>query len=53
MKRVVVFNKMDVANENKTLGLIKKIKESDEKLETIHISTKKNQNVSKLLTFIQ
>jgi peptide chain release factor subunit 3 len=49
---VVVINKMDVANENKTLAIVKKIKENDPKLEVMCISTKKNQNVSKLLTFI-
>ena len=27
LKRLVVFNKMDLANENKTLALIKQIKE--------------------------
>jgi GTPase Era involved in 16S rRNA processing len=52
MKRVVVINKMDLANENKTLAIVKKIKENDPKLEVMCISTKKNQNVSKLLTFI-
>ena len=52
MKRLVVFNKMDLANESKTLSIIKKLKEEDPKMECIHISTKKNQNVSKVLTFI-
>ena len=44
---------MDLANENKTLALLKEIREADRQTEMIHISTKKGQNVSKLLTFIQ
>ncbi len=52
MKRLVVFNKMDLANEKKTLALIKECKDKDPSLEMIHISTKKGQNVNKLLTFI-
>ena len=53
MKRLVVFNKMDLANETKTLSLIKQLKSEDDKLNTVQISTKKNQNVGKMLTFIQ
>lgn len=58
LKRIVVFNKMDLANERKTLAAIKQI-ESDhlastgQKLESIHISTKKNQNINKLLQFVK
>jgi GTPase Era involved in 16S rRNA processing len=42
---------MDLANENKTLALLKANTEPE--ADIIHISTKKSQNVSKLLTFIQ
>jgi ribosome biogenesis GTPase A len=54
LKRLVVFNKMDLANESKSLAIIKRMREqADSKRETsIAISTKKNQNVSKVLTFI-
>lgn len=53
IKRLVVFNKMDLANEKKTLSLMKQIQLKEPKLQTIHISTKKNTNVSKVLSFIQ
>jgi len=53
LKRLIIFNKMDLANEKKTLEIIKYLKEEDPKLECIHISIKKGQNVSKVLTFIQ
>jgi ribosome biogenesis GTPase A len=53
LKRLIVVNKMDLANENKTLSLLKECKEQDKDAEMIHISTKKGQNVSKLLTFVQ
>jgi ribosome biogenesis GTPase A len=52
LKRLIVVNKMDLANENKTLSLLKESKDMDKDTEMIHISTKKNQNVSKLLTFV-
>ena len=53
LKRLIVVNKMDLANENKTLALLKELREADQQTEMLHISTKKGQNVSKLLTFIQ
>ncbi|CDW87566.1 mitochondrial gtpase 1 [Stylonychia lemnae] len=53
MKRLIVFNKMDLANEKKTLQIIQDIQNKDKNANTLHISTKKNVNVSKLLTFIQ
>lgn len=52
VKRLVVFNKIDLANESKTMAIIKQIKEKEPKLETIHISTKGNVNMAKLLSFI-
>lgn len=54
LKRLVVFNKIDLANENKTLAIVKRLREeADVRRETsIVISTKKNQNVSKVLSFI-
>lgn len=36
-----MVNKMDLANENKTLALLKEIREADRQTEMIHISTKK------------
>lgn len=42
MKRLVIFNKMDLAHENKSLAVIKYLKEQDPKMEYIQISTKKN-----------
>eukprot|EP00347_Sterkiella_histriomuscorum_P005255 403357291 len=60
MKRLVVFNKMDLANEKKTLSIIKDIQQKHleqnknaQPLETIHLSTKKNVNVQKLLQFVK
>lgn len=44
---------MDLCNESRTLAHIKRLHEESPKLECIHISTKKNQNVNKVLTFIQ
>jgi len=48
MKRVVVYNKMDLANQKTTLELINQIHEQDG-LPWIHTSTKTNSNISKLL----
>jgi len=53
VKRLVVFNKMDLANESKTLHHIKQLKLGDPAASTLHLSTKQNANVSKLLSFIQ
>jgi ribosome biogenesis GTPase A len=41
LKRLIVVNKMDLANENRTLALLKEVKEQDKEAEMIHISTKK------------
>ena len=53
MKRLIVFNKMDLANEKKSLAIIKQIAESDKNVSVMHLSTKKNLNVQKLLTFVK
>ena len=52
MKRIIVFNKMDLDNEKKTLSIIKKIEE-ESKMPCMHISTKENININKLLSHIQ
>jgi ribosome biogenesis GTPase A len=49
---------MDLANEKKTLSIVKELKESHlqetkQPLETLHLSTKKNVNVQKLLSFVK
>jgi len=49
MKRLIVFNKMDLANEKKTLAIIRAIQEQNTKVPTIHVSTKENVNVNKML----
>src|SRR5258708_3253637 len=47
MKKLVVFNKFDLANEKKSLAIIKKIIERDKLTHTpLHISTKKSMNVN-------
>ena len=51
MKRIIIFNKIDLANEKQTLAMIKDIKEK-EKADTIHISPKKSLNIGKLLTMV-
>jgi ribosome biogenesis GTPase A len=58
MKRLVVYNKIDLACERKAVELIKDIhlNEKDAKGKEIpymHLSTKKNVNMQKLLSFIQ
>ena len=56
MKRLVLYNKIDLANEKKSLELIKALHQDNESLKDVpwmHLSTKKNVNVNKLLTFIQ
>jgi ribosome biogenesis GTPase A len=54
VKRLVVYNKIDLANEKRTIELIKKIHEQEEmkNVPWMHISTKKNINVNKLISFI-
>lgn len=51
IKRLVVFNKMDLANEKKSLDIIKKMMETS-KEHWMHVSTKQNVNVTKLQQFI-
>ena len=54
MKKIVVFNKIDLANENKTMGIIKHVKELNKQqyADMVHVSTKKGINISRLLTLI-
>jgi ribosome biogenesis GTPase A len=47
MKRLIVYNKIDIANEKKTLELIRREHETN-KIPYMHISTKDNVNVNKL-----
>lgn len=54
MKRMILYNKVDLANEKRSLEIINNIhKEGSEKdIPWLHLSTKKNVNVNKLLKFI-
>lgn len=57
MKRLVVYNKIDLAFERKAVELIKDIhlNEKDSRGKEVpymHLSTKKNVNMQKLLSFI-
>jgi ribosome biogenesis GTPase A len=57
MKRLVVYNKIDLAFERKAVELIKDIhlNEKDargKEVPYMHLSTKKNVNMQKLLSFI-
>merc|ERR1712086_1210852 len=52
INKLVIYNKIDLANEKKSLDLIRKIHE-DDPTPWMHISTKKNVNINKLVTFIQ
>ena len=49
MKRIVVFNKMDLCNTRKTLDLIKKIEEKNPNIKHLHTSTKDGANINKLV----
>ena len=62
MKRLVVFNKIDLANEKKSMDLIKRIekeqmqryalldrKDHGETVAHVHMSTKENKNINKLV----
>ena len=53
LKRIVVYNKMDLANQKHTMNLIKEMHESetaiDKKLKYLHTSSKSNVNINKLL----
>jgi ribosome biogenesis GTPase A len=51
VNRLVLYNKIDLANEKKSLEIIKKIHE-DDPTPWMHISTKKNVNINKLTQFI-
>jgi ribosome biogenesis GTPase A len=52
MKRLVVYNKIDLVPDRKTIDLIKTLHET-EKVPFMHVSTKENININKLITFIQ
>jgi len=58
VKRLVVYNKIDLTNERKAIELIKEL-HKDEKdsrgkeVPFLHLSTKKDTNINKLLTFIK
>ena len=52
MKRVIVYNKIDLSNQKKTLELIKALSryERDKRIiGQFHLSTKQNVNLAKLL----
>ena len=51
MKRLVVYNKIDLVPEKQALDEIKKLHTSNQ-LPFYHLSTKQNVNINKLLTFI-
>lgn len=52
MKRLVVYNKVDLVPEKLALEEIKKL-HAETKVPFFHLSTKENVNINKLLSFIQ
>ena len=52
MKRLVIYNKVDLVPEKLALAEIRKLHE-ETKVPFFHLSTKQNLNINKLLTFIQ
>lgn len=51
MKRLVLYNKVDLVPPRKALEKIKELHQ-ETKIPYMHISTKENVNINKLLTFI-
>ena len=52
MKRLVVYNKVDLVPEKQALEVIRKL-HAETKVPFFHLSTKQNVNINKLLSFIE
>ena len=52
MKRLIVYNKIDLTPDRKAIELIKTL-HADDKTPYMHVSTKEQVNINKLLQFIQ
>ena len=51
LKRIIVYNKMDLANQKQSMDLIKSIHENS-KVRYLHTSTKSNTNINTLLKIL-
>ena len=49
MKKIVVYNKLDLANSRKSLDLIKRLELDSQTVDSFAMSTKENVNIAKLL----
>ena len=52
MKKIVVYNKIDLANLRKTTELLKKIETDEKTLASFTMSTKENVNINKLIKLL-